>query len=84
MANEVIFCVHINGVSCHRIVFFWAVTQPVVIIPYRALKMRQIGFAETSVWDYHYRPLNSPEEHSAQILRIGSVVSFSVILHLYL
>jgi hypothetical protein len=51
---------HTSYIKCSRYmrtVFFWTITQPVVVI----------GFPQTSVGNYHYSVCNSPEEHSSHL-----------------
>jgi hypothetical protein len=56
-----------------RTAFFWIITQPVVVIPYRRFG---ICCSETSVRNYHYSLRNDPEERSSQLLRGGSMKSW--------
>jgi hypothetical protein len=66
-----------------RIVFFWVVTQHVVIVPYRRFEkpivtiLKEIGFldhcSEISVRNYHYSLRNRSEEHRSHLFGGGSL-----------
>jgi hypothetical protein len=82
----------LNSVVVLRAALFWAITQRVVVIPYRSLgttyrsylKSGPIGCPEMSVRNYHYSLRNNPEECSSHLLLRGGglksrvVVFFSV------
>jgi len=81
-----------------RTVHFWAITQRVVVVPYRRFGtthwshiqgsrilriIRPMGCPETSVRNYQYSPRNSPVECSSHLLHGGSLKSYKTRCYQY-
>jgi hypothetical protein len=56
-----------------KIVFFWVITQRVVVISYR--RFGTSYGSETSIRNYNYSLRNKPEECISRLLRGGSLIS---------
>ena len=73
-------------------VFFWIITQRVVVIPYQRFgtiyrshlrESRSIGCPETSVRNDHSPPCNNPEERNSHLLCDRSRKSSSQMLNVF-